>query len=50
MFNILDQKLEPTADAAQAKKVARLKASIFNASLIKMLEEKYTVESYVGGN
>ena len=50
MFKILDQKLEPATDAAQAEKVARLKTSIFNTSLIKMLEEKYAIESYVGGN
>ncbi len=50
LFKILDQKIEPAVDAAQAEKVARLKASIFNASLIKMLEKKYPVESYVGGN
>jgi len=50
LFNIIDQKL--TADTAPINpvEVAKLKASIFDASLIKMLEEKFKVESYVGGN
>lgn len=50
LFNIVDQKLTADATAVNPTEVAKLKASIFNASLIKMLEEKFKVESYVGGN
>lgn len=50
LFNITEQKLDDTTAGTEAAQVARLKASIFNASLIKMLESKFTVESYVGGN
>ncbi len=50
LFNIVEQKLAETPIGTEAAQVARLKASIFNASLIKMLESKFTVESYVGGN
>ena len=50
LFNILEQKLENSTTGTEAQQVARLKSSIFNASLIKMLEEKFSVESYVGGN
>ena len=50
MFNILDQKLDAMSTGTEAEQVARLKSSIFNASLIKMLESQYSVESYVGGN
>jgi len=50
LFNIIEQKLTDTTLGTEAAQVARLKASIFNASLIKMLETKFTIESYVGGN
>lgn len=50
LFNIADQKLIDSASASTAIEVARLKASLFDAALIKMLETKFTIESYVGGN
>jgi len=50
LFNILDQKLEKSTTGTEAQQVVQLKSSIFNASLIKMLESKYKVESFVGGN
>jgi len=50
LFNITEQKLVETTSGTETAQVARLKASIFDASLIKMLETKFTVESYVGGN
>ena len=50
LFNIEDQKLiEDTTDNSETE-VTRLKGSIFNASLIKMLESKYKVVSFVGSN
>ncbi len=50
LFNITEQKLVDTTTGTETAQVARLKASIFDASLIKMLETKFTIESYVGGN
>ncbi len=50
LFNILEQKLTNNTTGTEAQQVAQLKSSIFNASLIKMLEAKFSVESYVGGN
>ncbi|MEN8147402.1 MAG: peptidylprolyl isomerase [Campylobacterota bacterium] len=50
LFNIIEQKLIETATGTEAPQAARLKASIFDTSLIKMLETKFTIESYVGGN
>ncbi|MGB5964261.1 MAG: SurA N-terminal domain-containing protein [Sulfurimonadaceae bacterium] len=50
LFNITEQKLTDTALGTESAQAARLKASIFNSSLIKMLETKYTVESFVEGN
>ncbi len=50
LFSITEQKLADTSLGTEAVQVARLKASIFNASLIKMLETKFKVESFVGGN
>ncbi len=50
LFNIIDQKLTDTTLGTEAAQAARLKGSIFNASLIKLLESKFTIESYVGGN
>lgn len=50
LFNILEQKLLANTTGTEAQQVTQLKSSIFNASLIKMLESKYKVESYVGGN
>jgi peptidyl-prolyl cis-trans isomerase D len=49
LFNITEQKLVDEKQAPEAMQVASLKASIFNRSLIKMLENKFTVESYTGG-
>ncbi|MBU1642239.1 peptidyl-prolyl cis-trans isomerase, partial [bacterium] len=48
LFNITQQKLVADKQAPDAMQVARLKASIFNRSLIKMLENKFTIESYTG--
>lgn len=50
LFNITEQKLSDATQGTEAVQVARLKASIFDASLIKMLETKFPIESYVGGN
>ena len=50
LFKIIDQKIDAAEDADQATQVARLKSSIFNAALIKLLESKYKIESYVEGN
>jgi len=50
LFNITDQKLAAEKQGPETMQVARLKASIFDRSLIKMLESRYAVESYVGGN
>ena len=50
LFNITEQKLMDTTTGTEAAQLTRLKASIFDASLIKMLESKFTVESFVGGN
>ena len=50
LFNILEQKLTDNTTGTEAQQVAQLKSSIFNASLIKMLEEKFRVESFVEGN
>jgi len=50
LFNITEQKLTDTTSGTEAAQLAQLKASIFNASLIKMLESKFTVKSYVEGN
>jgi len=50
LFNITEQKLTETTTGTETAQLARLKASIFNASLIKMLESKFSVESFVGGN
>jgi len=50
LFNIIDQKLVDDTAASSLAEVKRLKNSIFNASLIKMLESKFKIESYVGGN
>ncbi len=50
LFNITEQKLTDNTLGTEAAQIARLKASIFNASLIKMLETKFTIESFVGGN
>jgi peptidyl-prolyl cis-trans isomerase D len=49
LFNITEQKLTDTTLGTEAAQIARLKASIFDASLIKMLETKFTIESFVGG-
>ena len=48
LFNITEQKLTDSTLGTEAAQVARLKASIFDASLIKMLETKFTIESFVG--
>ena len=48
LFNITEQKLVADKQAPEAMQIARLKASIFDRSLIKMLENKFTVESYIG--
>ncbi|MDA3947108.1 MAG: SurA N-terminal domain-containing protein [Helicobacteraceae bacterium] len=50
LFNITEQKLTDKTTGTEAAQAARLKASIFDASLIKLLETKFTIESYVGGN
>jgi len=50
LFNITEQKLTDTTTGTEAAQLARLKASIFDASLIKMLEKKFKVESFVEGN
>ena len=50
LFNIIEQKLTDTTTGTEAAQLARIKASIFDASLIKMLESKFSVESFVGGN
>lgn len=50
LFNIVEQKLLSAEEASEPMQIARLKSSIFDRSLIKMLENKYTVESFVGGN
>ena len=50
LFNIIDQKILATEDESQVAQVARLKASIFNDALLKMLESKYKIESFVEGN
>lgn len=50
LYDIVEQKLMENVQETEAMQVARLKASVFNASLIKMLENKFTIESYVGGN
>ncbi|MCJ7764896.1 MAG: peptidylprolyl isomerase, partial [Thiovulaceae bacterium] len=48
LFNITEQKLVAGKQDAKAMEVARLKTSIFDQSLIKMLENKFTVESFIG--
>jgi peptidyl-prolyl cis-trans isomerase D len=50
LFSIKEQKLLSGEEVSEPMQVARLKSSIFDRSLIKMLESKYTVESFVGGN
>ena len=50
LFNIIDQKIIATEDEDQATQVARLKSSIFNDALLKMLESEYKIESFVEGN
>ena len=50
LFKIIDQKLADSTVTSSLAEVKRLKDSIFNASLIKMLESKFKIESYVGGN
>ncbi len=50
LFNIIEQKILSTEDKEQATQVARLKSSIFNDALLKMLESKYQIESFVEGN
>ena len=50
LFNITEQKLTDATAGTEAAQLAQLKASIFDASLIKMLESKFTVKSYVEGN
>jgi len=50
LFDITEQKLMDDQQKIETMQVARLKASVFNASLIKMLENKFTIESYVGGH
>ena len=50
LFSIKEQKLLSDKQASEPMQIARLKASIFDRSLIKMLESQYTVESFVGGN
>jgi peptidyl-prolyl cis-trans isomerase D len=52
VYNILEQKLAPMdADQAEAVKqtVDRLKQNTFESNLIKMLDKKYPVETYVNG-
>ena len=49
LYSIIEQKLLDESAVTAPEEFARLKASIFNASLIKMLESKYKVESFVGG-
>jgi len=49
LFNIIEQKLSDTSSTVDTIEVARLKASLFDASLIKMLETKFTIESFVEG-
>lgn len=50
LFNITEQKLSADKPSSEPVHVARLKGSLFERSLINMLENKYTIESYVGGN
>jgi len=50
LFNIIEQKILPVEDESQATQVARLKSSIFNDALLKMLESEYKIESFVEGN
>jgi peptidyl-prolyl cis-trans isomerase D len=50
LFNITEQKLVADKQESEAMQVARLKDSLFDRSLIKMLENRFTVESYVGSN
>jgi peptidyl-prolyl cis-trans isomerase D len=49
LFNILEQKLLPDIQTAQEKTVMRLKTSQLDRGLIKMLESKYAVETYIEG-
>ena len=50
LFNIVDQKLALNVSTVDPQEATRLKASIFNASLIKLLESKYPTQSFVEGN
>lgn len=48
MFNILEQELLKTSKTDQENSVLRLKATLLDQGLIKLLESKYAVEIYMG--
>ena len=50
LYDIVDQKLALNTTTVDNTQSARLKGSIFNASLIKMLETKFPTQSFVEGN
>lgn len=49
LFNILEQKLLTESKTDQENNVLRLKATLLDQGLVRLLESKYSVEIYMGG-
>lgn len=49
LFNVLEQKLLTESKTDQENNVLRLKATLLDQGLVRLLESKYSVEIYMGG-